>query len=208
MPSIDFIFFDMGNVLLKFSHQRLIDQVASLSGLDNGQVEEILFRPPHDLENRFETGLINAEEFHAQFCELAGVTVRQAELELAISDIFWLNTSIVPVVAQLRSRNFPIGILSNTCESHWNFGCERFALVGKLFDKRILSYEEKSMKPDLKIYQAAIELAGCEPERIFFADDKLENIEAARSIGMTAEIFESAGELAKQLQQLGIELNV
>ena len=207
---IKFVFFDMGKVLLEFDHQLLIDQVAKLSGMSPDETETLLFKPPHDLENRFERGELNGVEFHQQFCELANCDAGYHELMVAMANIFRLNTPIVHVVAQLRGINFPMAILSNTCEAHWDFVCDKFAAVGLLFSHSVLSYKENSMKPDGKIYQSAIriarELTGCRPEEIFFTDDKLENIEAAKSVGMQAEVYTSARALAKQLRAGGIEI--
>ena len=86
---IKFIFFDMGKVLLEFDHQILIDQVAQLSGLSNEDTKEILFQSPHDLENRFERGELDAEQFHHAFCNAANCRVDKSQLMLAIADIFW-----------------------------------------------------------------------------------------------------------------------
>ena len=208
---IKFVFFDMGKVLLDFDHQRLIDQVANLSGKPTGEIEAILFQQPHDLENRFERGELNSFEFHQSFCELAKCEVGHDELMLAVADIFWLNTSIVHVLAQLRGINFPMAILSNTCVAHWEFAVENFAAVGKLFDHRVLSYEENSMKPDGKIYQSAIrmanELVGCHAGEIFFTDDKAENVVAAKAAGMQADVFSSAKGLANSLRCGGVGIH-
>ncbi len=208
---IKFVFFDMGKVLLEFDHQLLIDQVAELSNKTADVTDALLFKPPHDLENRFERGELNSAEFHRLFCELALCDVSHDELMLAIADIFWLNTPIVHVLAQLRGINFPMAILSNTCVAHWEFATTNFAAIGKLFDHRVLSYEEKSMKPDGKIYQSATrmanELVGCQANEIFFTDDKPENVEAARLAGMQAEVFESASVLASQLKAGGIGIH-
>ena len=208
MPPIKFIFFDLGNVLLNFEHERLVRQVSKLADIAEEDVENVMFRPPHDIENRFERGELNSQQFHELFCQHTKRQVQQEDLMLAIADIFWLNTSIVHVVAQLKSINFPMGILSNTCEAHWNFARKKFTAVGQLFDQRILSYEEKSMKPDCKIYEAAIQLAhaqtGCKPEEIFFTDDKQENVTAAIEAGMQAELFRSASQLFGFLLNAGV----
>jgi putative hydrolase of the HAD superfamily len=201
----------MGKVLLEFDHQLLIDQVATLSNKTSDEIESLLFKPPHDLENRFERGELNSNEFHASFCELAACDVSHDELMLAMADIFWLNTPIVHILAQLRGINFPMAVLSNTCAAHWDFATKKFAAIGKLFDHRVLSYEEKSMKPDGKIYQSAIRMANdlvnCQASEIFFVDDKSENVTAARSAGMQAEVFESASALAIQLKAGGIGIH-
>lgn len=207
---IKFIFFDMGKVLLEFEHQRLTDQVAALTSTSPAEMESILFHPPHDLENRFERGELNAGEFHRSLCEVVGCDVDREALMLAVADIFWLNTSIVHVLAQLRGVNFPIAILSNTCGAHWDFAKKNFSVIDQLFDERILSYEEKSMKPDAKIYQSAIEMAkrlvGCETQEIFFVDDKQENVDAAIAAGMQSELYVSARKLVSQLRAGGVPI--
>ena len=200
---IKFIFFDMGNVLLKFDHRRLTQQVAVLTGKSEAEIDQLLFHAPHDLENRYEQGEFNSKEFHRRFVELAKVDVQQDELMVAVADIFWLNAPIIPILSQLQSCNFPMGVLSNTCAAHWEWAQQKFKIMRDFFPQRILSYEEKSMKPDAKIYEAAIKLAkqqvNCETDQIFFVDDKPENVEAARALGMQAELFVSAGDLAGQL---------
>jgi len=200
---IKFIFFDMGKVLLNFDHQRLTRQVAELSGKTEPDIDQLLFHEPHDLENRFERGEFDADEFHKRFCQQAACEVPKSDLMEAVADIFWLNVPIVHLLTQLKIANFPMAVLSNTCVAHWEWALQKFTVLDKYFPQRILSYEEASMKPDAKIYQSAITLAkqlvGCETAEIFFTDDKQENIDAAREAGMQSELFVSTAALANQL---------
>lgn len=212
MAKTKFIFFDLGKVLLNFEHQRLIDNVAKLASLSTEQVETLLFQPPYDLENRFERGELHSVDFHARFEDLTGRSVEHDALMDAVADIFWLNTPIVHVVTQLRAVNFPMAILSNTCSAHWNWARRNFAIVEQLFSQAVLSYEKQSMKPDAKIYQAAIAMAqeriGCEPSEIFFTDDKPENVAAAIEAGINAKLYESPQKLLQQLRTSGVKINL
>lgn len=207
---IKFIFFDMGKVLLNFDHDRLVQQTATLADKPEDEMSQLLFHEPHDLQNRFERGELNDQAFHQSFCELAECSVDKEQLMLAVADIFWLNVSIVSLLAQLKSISFPVAILSNTCVAHWEFAKKEFAVIRDFFEHRILSYEESSMKPDGKIYEAAIALAkeqvGCDPSEIFFTDDRQENVDAAREAGMQAELFVSARTLAKQLAERNVPI--
>ena len=45
------------------------------------------------------------------------------------------------------------------------------------------------MKPDRAIYDAAIERAGVAAHEVFFTDDRLENVEGARAVGIDAVQF-------------------
>lgn len=209
MSSIEFIYFDLGNVILKFDHSIAFRKVEELCGVTPKQVDEILF--DQGLQEQYETGLIDCTQFHREFCDRANVEpstqLPKEALLLAISDIFWVNRPIIPVLTQLKARGFPLGILSNTCDAHWQFVFSRHAVLSSLFDPLVLSYEEKSMKPDSKIYESAIERAGVEPSKIFFTDDRQENVDGAVAVGIDAVLFTSVPELVAQLQRRGVVIN-
>jgi putative hydrolase of the HAD superfamily len=202
----DFIYFDLGNVILSFDHQRGYDQAAEIAGVSPADVRRIMVE--EDLQNRYETGLVNSGQFHESFCQQTGGEIDRVTLLESISDMFWAIRPMVPVLTQLKARGFPIGILSNTCEAHWEFVLSQYAVLGAFFRPVILSYEEQSMKPDSKIYDVAIERAGVDPERIFFTDDRPENVEGAIAAGIDATLFTTVPNFVRQLNERGIMLNL
>lgn len=202
MSKIKFVYFDLGNVILNFTHQIMVDNVAKVASVDAAAVQEHMF--DSDLENRYETGELNSQQFHEEFCSAANVTCDIDAFIEACGDIFWLKSDIVPVISQLWTANMPLGILSNTCEAHFDAAKRNFHILGHFFDTEITSYQSKSMKPDPKIYTDAIAAAGVEASSIFFTDDRPENIEAAIKAGMDAVVFESAGQLTRELRNRSI----
>ena len=62
------------------------------------------------------------------------------------------------------------------------------------FEVKIWSCELGILKPDPAIYRACLDALGCRAERTLFFDDRANNVEAARDLGMEAHIFESAGQ--------------
>jgi len=52
MSTIKFVYFDLGNVLLNFSHQRMVDQVAAVAGVSKDLAQQHMF--DNNLENRQE----------------------------------------------------------------------------------------------------------------------------------------------------------
>ncbi len=202
MSKIKFVYFDLGNVILNFTHQIMVDNVAKVASIDAASVQKHMF--DNDLENRYETGELNSQQFHEKFCELAGADCDLDEFINACGEIFWLKSDIVPVISQLWTANMPLGILSNTCEAHFDAAKRNFHVLGHFFDTEVTSYQSKSMKPDPKIYADAIAAAGVDAGSIFFTDDRLENIEAAITAGMDAVVFESAGQLTRELRNRDI----
>jgi HAD superfamily hydrolase (TIGR01509 family) len=205
MAKPQFIYFDMGNVILLFDHQLACDQIGQVAGISGAQVREIVFES--ELQNQYETGQITSREFYDSFCEMTNTAADYDQLLVAASDIFSLNTPVIPLLAALRDAGIAIGILSNTCAAHWQYARRRFSILDQYFAPLALSFELKSMKPDAAIYHSAAELAGVPIGDIFFTDDREDNIQAARQAGMVAEQFTTANALATTLRELGLRFN-
>src|SRR5688572_22738302 len=153
--SIRFIYFDLGNVLLKFCHDRMCRQMAAAAAIDVQRVREIVLSEA--ALRAHETGALNPATFHELFCRESGASIPCDLLHAAASDIFTLNEPILPVIRRLASRQHRLGILSNTNEAHWRFVTDgRFApLLPGPFEAAVLSFQLGAMKPDRAIYEAA-----------------------------------------------------
>ncbi|MDB5046466.1 MAG: family phosphatase [Deinococcus sp.] len=60
------------------------------------------------------------------------------------------------------------------------------------------------MKPSPTIYRTALDLAGVRPEQAVMIDDRAQNAEAARSVGMHAVQYANTEQLRTELQALGV----
>jgi putative hydrolase of the HAD superfamily len=206
VPVPKFIYFDLGNVVLNFSYDRAVEQVAQVSGIDEPTVRRVVF--DEGLQTAYETGTVDSAEFHRRFCQATASTVGRDELLTAASDIFTINYPVVPIIAALHSAGYPLGILSNTCAAHWEFITDRrFAIIPLAFRSCTLSYQVGAMKPAPAIYDAATRQAGVSPEEIFFMDDRPSNVAGALAAGWDAVVFESAFQLAGQLADRGVRIN-
>jgi len=202
---IDACLFDMGNVLVYFSHAVMCDQIASVCGCSADEVRQALFES--QWQHEIERGEISEDEFHRRWENHLNREIDRAALIRAASDIFTPNHEIIPVLASLRRQGKRLILLSNTCVSHMDFVRQQFELL-QHFDDFVLSYEVGVMKPDPEIYQSAIEKAGCDAARCFYTDDILENIDAGRTHGLRSELYTSVSELRSQLALLGVDLSL
>ncbi len=201
-----FIYFDLGNTLVYFDHWIACRQMALASDLPAQRVWQALFQS--DLELRYERGQVDNRAFYEAFCQATGTRPDYDRLLVAGSDIFWLNHSLLPVVAQIDGAGYPLGILSNTSPAHWAWvTAGRFAIVNQAFEVAALSYEIGACKPEPKIYQAAAQLAGVAPEEIFFVDDMPENVAGAREAGFDAVLYTTTRDLVEQLNRRGVRFN-
>jgi putative hydrolase of the HAD superfamily len=195
----EFVYFDLGNVLVNFSHRLAAEQAARVAGIDTELAWHVIFEG--DLQRLLETGVIDSAEFCHRFASLTGAKFEDSHLVRAASDIFWLNSPIVPVVSQLAASGVRLGILSNTCAAHWQHVCSRFAPLTERFPTVILSYQVGFMKPERYIYEVAIQSAGVPAERVLFVDDRLENVVGAQAAGMDAHLFEDVPRFQRLLRE-------
>ncbi len=209
-----FIYFDLGNVLLTFDYKIACRQMAEVSHIEPEQVQEIIF--DSDLQLRYESGQLSGPEFYEIFCREAqeyrddspdAPAPDYTALRWAGSAMFELNSPIIPIVAHLKSARLRLGILSNTCEAHWEYCMGKYVILDELFGVYVLSYEVGAVKPDAKIYRVAAERASVAPEEIFFTDDRPEHVAGARAAGFDAVQFTSARNLADALRERGVRFN-
>lgn len=203
--AIRFIYFDLGRVLLDFTHERGFAQIARLVGMEPEQVRRALVDT--GLSDRYESGEVSTAEFHQAFCDLTDTSATLEALAMAWGDIFEIKPETVALAGNLKAAGHSLGILSNTCEAHWEHARKKFRTLSLLFDHTITSYEVKSMKPESAIYDRAARQAGRAPDELFFVDDREENVAAARRLGWHARRFTSALQLAADLESLGIAFN-
>lgn len=205
MKTPRFLYFDLGMVLLEFSVERMLRQMAEVTGVGPEILKEILF--DRGLMKQYETGEISSREFYEMYCGRTGARPDYDALCLAGSDIFSLNAPMLPIVAQLRQAGYRLGILSNTCESHWQYCIEKYRFLTDCFQVHALSFRIGATKPDAAIFLAAADLAGCRPEEMFFVDDIPGHVEGAKAAGIDAILYTSAAQVAAELRHRGIWFN-
>jgi len=205
MKTPRFLYFDLGMVLLDFSVERMLRQMAAVSGVSPEALKEILF--DRGLMKQYETGKISTPEFYELYCGRTGTRPDYDALCRAGSEIFSINVPMLPIVAQLRQAGYRLGILSNTCECHWQYCMEHYRFVNECFQVHVPSFQIGAVKPDAAAFRAAAELAGCRPEEMFFVDDIPAHVEGAKAVGIDAIHYSSAAQVAAELRRRGIRFN-
>ncbi len=190
----DFVYLDLGNVLLFFDHGIAARSMAKIIGVTPDVIKRTVF--DSELQIAYERGERTTSQFVSILSEQFGKKLSVDELKEAAADIFVPNMNMLPVLERIRSMRIPLGLLSNTCEAHWEWILRmRYPQVLGWFDPIVLSYEVQRMKPEPEIYKIAAEQCTTPAEKIFFTDDRLENIDGALQAGWQASLFTSADRL-------------
>ncbi|MCA9083763.1 MAG: HAD hydrolase-like protein [Planctomycetaceae bacterium] len=188
-----------------FSHQKMCSNIATLFGLSEDDTRKLLI--DSGLQWQIERGDISEQQFQQQLEEQTGTRVAEQELKLAAADIFRLNESIEPLLAELKDLGLRLVLLSNTSVTHLNFIQERFSVLS-YFDAFTTSFAARALKPEMPIYQHALHNAQCAAHECFYTDDIKPYVQAARGLGIHAELYTETDLTRQQLRQLGVPVRL
>lgn len=181
LKEIEFVFFDLGNILLSFDPNQACLNVARRFGIDPETAHQAIYGG--GLQHRYErgeiTGHVFADHLRSEF-DRSRDQMPTGELLDAVSDMFQPVDTMPLALQSVRDSGLSVGLLSNTCEAHWDWIRRRkYPATEFPFDVTILSYEVGAMKPDAKIYEVAERACGVSLGQILFLDDRPENVEGA-----------------------------
>ena len=96
-----------------------------------------------------------------------------------------------PLLNAFRQRGYKLYYLSNWDKYSYDLEKEMFDKLCAKFDGGLFSFEIDRMKPDLDMYKTLLGKYSIDPRHAIFFDDRHENVEAARSLGMSAYLFDN-----------------
>ncbi len=187
------LIFDMGGVVLPM--RSIEEPIRRFSQIGLGMEEARHIFGLHGQKGIFfdiESGALGADEFLRAYYELTGFRATFADIEWA-----WRGFVSEPPqerlewLLQLRREGFNVVMLSNTNPFLMHY-CEstEFTPEGHpmsfYFHRIFRSYLLGACKPDPHIFQRMMEQGGYKADECLFLDDALNNVLAARNLGMYA----------------------
>lgn len=183
------VIFDYGGVLCFPPDDDQIARAAQRCRLSPGEFLKAFW----SIRIRYDAGELAPEQYWRMVAKNAGrdfddqliAQMIEAEIE------FWSRYD-EPVLAwndQLRTAGFKTAMLSNLPQPLGRrLRSQNFL---KHFDHAALSFELRVVKPQREIYEDAVSGLGIPPAQALFLDDREENVEGARAMGLNAELFTS-----------------
>lgn len=177
-PYPETFLFDIGRVLLNFDFE------SSLKKLIPESINNPSERIQHILEKKdaLETGLINPASYADWALKILGSEASVEQFYQAWQQIFTVNKAMWNRVRQLARNGHSLILISNINAIHcpWIFTTyPEFSL----FEHKVLSYQIGVLKPELAIYQYAINTYKLKPESTVYIDDLPQNIASGRALG-------------------------
>jgi epoxide hydrolase-like predicted phosphatase len=199
------LIFDFGNVVAHFDYLRAASTLGRSLGLTGEMVLDRI-RPLgfSDRLKSYESGKMSGEEFSGAVSKMIGLEISHQEFATAWADIFRLNDSIAPLLADLKALGYTLVLGSNTNDLHAAHFRRQFAEQLAHFDRLVLSYEVGHIKPTAQFYLACAEAAQAPPSECIFIDDLAENVEGAIQAGLTGLLYRDTETLVADLAGLGV----
>ena len=139
---------------------------------------------------KFEKGILTPELFRQKLRDFLGIEVTDQEIDDAWNALLYdIPKERIEIIEKVK-ENYNIYLLSNSNEIHYDlfvrdlqlrFGYREF---DELFHKAYFSFDLHLLKPNPEIYEFVMNQHGMVPEETLFIDDKPENIDAAKKLGL------------------------
>ncbi len=192
------IVFDLGNVLIPFNYNLVIERFNKVSkGLGNKFLEN--YKANYSIHRKFERGDISEDEFINQMLNVLENKVDKKKFVNDYSKIFTINEEVASLLPELKKK-YMLVLLSNTDSIHKEYGWKDFAFL-KYFDKLILSYEVHAVKPEEKIYRSVESFTNKPSNEHLFIDDISDYVKGAKNAGWDAVQFTGYEKLVSDLGQ-------
>lgn len=151
----------------------------------------------------YDQGASSREQYWSAVAAASGVEqLSEAEIdELQAADnryFLRLDPAARELIHDLARNGVRLALLSNASES---FGeAVRRADWFEAFTIAVISGEERAVKPDRELYEVLLDVLSHEtggvsiPSAVIFFDDRQENVDAARALGIDAHLWPRNGE--------------
>lgn len=177
------IIFDIGNVIAYIDY---IDAVNKLIEEKDRKfiIDNVIHAPEWTKEDTLDMGYYSLDDFISIVGDRTNNTNDDLIKKYMYEHYKYLivNTKILDLIKYLKEKNYNVYLLSNL-----NKEAHEIYLKTDLFnivDGYVLSYKEHHIKPHQGIYKILIDRYNLVPEESIFIDDRLDNCETAKSLGM------------------------
>ena len=201
MQKIQAVIFDWGGVLAEDPFPGLASYCAA--ALEVGEQEYC--RAFNMFIDDFQIDRITEQQFWSKMTGKLKVAMPKAKSLWgdAIAAVYQSRQKVFSIAEGLKQARIKLAILSNTEKPCIEFLRRQ---LSDTFDTIVFSCLEGSAKPKSEIYELTLTRLGTQAGQTLFIDDRPENTEGAKRVGLHTILFEDVNQLKTALA--GFDLNV
>ncbi len=196
------IVFDMGNVLLYFDENRIIENYTKKPAEVKG-IKEGLFS---GLWAELDKGSLTYDEVKAILKEKMSPSLYAITADLLDTwhEHMPVNHEMEPLLAVLKDNGYNLYLLSNA-STRFEVYQERIP-ARHLFSGLVVSGYHQSVKPEKRIYEILFNTYHLVPSECAFIDDNPANTAVGEEFGMRTHVFDgNIGELLAFFDEIGVD---
>jgi 2-haloacid dehalogenase len=191
----EIVLFDIGNVLIEWQPERYFDSIMPTTDRKRmfATVDLHAMNDKIDRGGEFREVIYETADLHPEFRD----QIRNWHdnwLALATPEI----PKTVALNRALRANGIRTAILSNIGRETHKIAAQHYAFLTE-FDQHFLSGHMGSIKPEPEIYQQVETTYALPSDRLFFTDDRVDNIASANARGWQTHHFTGPDGWAKAL---------
>ncbi len=202
MKKYQAIIFDLGNVVINISFDKIFEYWAKMSGRDANELKQKF--EFDEMYQQFERGEVKSFTYRKYISEKLELYLSDDEFDNGWNNIY-LN--VAPgIVRLLRDLKFWFRLiaLTNTNEIHIQKWKLKYASLLSNFEKVFCSSEIGARKPEKKAYEIVLQYLKLEPNSVVLLDDSSKNVNTASDIGIKGVLVKSHNQIIDELKKLGI----
>ncbi len=191
--------FDLGNTIIKLAYERVLDNICKEATATRDELLQILDEPRgyRDMER----GSLTFWDFYESVCDRAGYRGSIKDFHDTWSDFFEGPVPDIQNVLDRVRAKYKVAFLSNSNEVHAEVIPRKYAALFRHTDKFLFSYRFGVAKPDPEMFRAALHAIEAKAEDAVFVDDLIENVIAARGVGIRSYQFTGSSDLVQLLEK-------
>jgi putative hydrolase of the HAD superfamily len=109
----------------------------------------------------------------------------------------------IEILKPLKKNGYKLFILSNFIEEAFKHVIEQYDFFSQ-FDGRVISYEEKVIKPEKAIYDILVNRYNLIPQECVFLDDHSSFLKPAKQLGMATILVHQNTDLKEEFRKINI----
>jgi HAD superfamily hydrolase (TIGR01509 family) len=192
---IDFVFFDLGGVILRTEHQAPREHLAERLNVSYEDLVTTVFQS--ESARQASLGRITTQQhWEAMAARLGRPSIEASSLRNEFFGGDVLDRQLLDFIRSLRPSK-RTGLISNAWPDTRDYIVKNH--FDDAFDLLVISAEVGLLKPDPRIYELALHSAGVKPAAALLVDDMPENAEGALAAGMAAILFRDIDQLRSEL---------
>src|SRR5579863_6353196 len=200
-PSIKAVILDYGKVLVRSPTPQEFSRLAKVLNVDF----ELFYKLWEASRGAYDRSDFTAQEYWLKLAAQCNTSVDDKQIDMLrkLEVEIWVHAdpAMLDWLSRLHAAGIKTALLSNMPTDLMTYVLDNLPWM-QHFSFKTFSAEVRLIKPDPGIYRHTLDSLGVTAPEAIFVDDRENNVQAARALGMHAIEFHSVEQLRRDLEKL------